>query len=221
MDDMTKCPFTGGATQFATGWPNQLDLQALHRNSTLSDPMGETFRLRQGIQEPRPSIAVIKDLQCLDDRHRRRGGRPTLATTAPLFIRHGVAQRAGTYPPSPNGRGGAGGWPAALSPRPLNSWPDQRETSTKARRAACCGRSGRNTTARKAFPGPTMMILAGKCRPRLRWVSRTFGFGGGRARCLGARRSSTGVPRGSGWGTKRYSGRTRACEIRSAPCRWA
>ena len=37
-----KCPVMHGATN-RDWWPNNLDLQVLHRNSTLSDPMGEAF----------------------------------------------------------------------------------------------------------------------------------------------------------------------------------
>ena len=45
MDDKTKCPFTGGRRGHMNRdwWPNTLDLSVLHRNSTLSDPMGEAF----------------------------------------------------------------------------------------------------------------------------------------------------------------------------------
>src|SRR5437762_1398952 len=44
MDDVTKCPFTGTRTRTNRDWwPNQLNLQVLHRNSSLSDPMGEAF----------------------------------------------------------------------------------------------------------------------------------------------------------------------------------
>ena len=40
-----KCPFTGGPRGHGNRdwWPEQLDLQVLHRNSDLSDPMGEAF----------------------------------------------------------------------------------------------------------------------------------------------------------------------------------
>jgi len=40
-----KCPFTGshGGYTNRDWWPNQLDIQVLHHNSNLSDPMGEAF----------------------------------------------------------------------------------------------------------------------------------------------------------------------------------
>ena len=45
MDDKTKCPFSGGkpAPSNRGWWPSQLDVEALHRNSSLSDPMGKDF----------------------------------------------------------------------------------------------------------------------------------------------------------------------------------
>jgi catalase-peroxidase len=38
-----KCPVMHTTKTNRDWWPNQLDLQVLHRNSTLSDPMGTTF----------------------------------------------------------------------------------------------------------------------------------------------------------------------------------
>ncbi len=45
MDDVTKCPFSGGAGGHGNRdwWPESLDVSLLHRNSNLSDPMGKTF----------------------------------------------------------------------------------------------------------------------------------------------------------------------------------
>ena len=46
MTDATKCPFPSRQSKSKTNsdwWSNQLDIQVLHRNSTLSDPMGEAF----------------------------------------------------------------------------------------------------------------------------------------------------------------------------------
>ena len=44
-DQAGKCPFTGGPRGRSNRdwWPNALDVQLLHRNSTLSDPMGRDF----------------------------------------------------------------------------------------------------------------------------------------------------------------------------------
>ena len=44
MDDKSKCPFTGSRGHANRDWwPDALDVSVLHRNSTLSDPMGEAF----------------------------------------------------------------------------------------------------------------------------------------------------------------------------------
>ena len=44
MDDRTKCPFSGArAHTNRDWWPDALDVSVLHRNSALSDPMGEAF----------------------------------------------------------------------------------------------------------------------------------------------------------------------------------
>ncbi len=51
-----KCPFTGGTHGHRNRdwWPQQLDLQVLHRNSTLSDPMGEAFDYAKEFKNSRP-----------------------------------------------------------------------------------------------------------------------------------------------------------------------
>ena len=39
-----KCPFTGGrGPTNRDWWPEMLDIEVLHRNSDLSDPMGKDF----------------------------------------------------------------------------------------------------------------------------------------------------------------------------------
>src|SRR3989304_4252978 len=51
MKKDSKCPVTGGVDKPTAGsgasnrdwWPNQLNLQILHQNSPLSNPMGEKF----------------------------------------------------------------------------------------------------------------------------------------------------------------------------------
>ena len=66
MDDVTKCPFTGGtrAHMNRDWWPNQLNLQVLHGNSSLSDPMGESFDYAKEFKSLDLN-AVIKDLHAL------------------------------------------------------------------------------------------------------------------------------------------------------------
>jgi catalase-peroxidase len=58
-----KCPFSQ-AHRNRDWWPNQLDLQVLHRNSALSDPMGGAFDYAKEFKSLDLN-AVIKDLQAL------------------------------------------------------------------------------------------------------------------------------------------------------------
>jgi len=61
-----KCPFTGGRGGYTNRdwWPNQLDIQVLHHNSNLSDPMGEAFDYAEEFKTFDLN-AIIKDLQAL------------------------------------------------------------------------------------------------------------------------------------------------------------
>src|SRR6266403_2258361 len=66
MDDVTKCPFTGGARPRTNRdwWPNQLSLGGLHQNSPLSDPMGKEFDYAKEFKTLDLN-AVTKDLHAL------------------------------------------------------------------------------------------------------------------------------------------------------------
>ncbi len=55
-----KCPFTSGRAN-RDWWPSTLDVSVLHRNSTLSDPMGEAFDYAKEFKSL-DLDAVIKDL---------------------------------------------------------------------------------------------------------------------------------------------------------------
>ena len=101
-----KCPFSGGPRGRSNRdwWPDALDVQALHKNSDLSDPMGQDFDYAAEFKSL-DLQAVIKDLHALmtdsqdwwpaDFGH--YGG---------LFIRM-AWHSAGTYRIT-DGRGGAG-----------------------------------------------------------------------------------------------------------------
>ncbi len=45
MDDKTKCPVSGGKRRSGNRdwWPDHLDIEVLHRNSSLSEPMDKDF----------------------------------------------------------------------------------------------------------------------------------------------------------------------------------
>ena len=66
MDDQAKCPFTGGTRGHGNRdwWPDTLDISVLHRNSTLSDPMGKAFDYAKEFKSLDLN-AVIKDLHAL------------------------------------------------------------------------------------------------------------------------------------------------------------
>ena len=67
-----KCPFTGGVQKQSAGggmrnrdwWPNQLKLNILRQNSSLSNPMGGTFNYAEEFKSL-DLDAVIQDLHAL------------------------------------------------------------------------------------------------------------------------------------------------------------
>lgn len=64
-DGAGKCPFSGGHGHTNRDWwPDHLDIQVLHRNSSLSDPMGEAFDYAEAFKSL-DLDAVIKDLHAL------------------------------------------------------------------------------------------------------------------------------------------------------------
>src|SRR5438477_373692 len=124
-----KCPVAHSARgrRNREWWPDALDISVLHRNSSLSDPMGEGFDYAKEFKSLDLN-AVIKDLHALmtdsqdwwpaDFGH--YGG---------LLIRM-AWHSAGTYRIT-DGRGGAGAGQQRFAP--LNSWPDNANLD-KARR---------------------------------------------------------------------------------------
>ena len=61
-----KCPFTGSSRghRNRNWWPDALDIEMLHRNSELSDPMGKDFDYAKEFKTLDLN-AVIKDLHAL------------------------------------------------------------------------------------------------------------------------------------------------------------
>jgi catalase-peroxidase len=190
-----KCPVmhTTAARSNRDWWPNQLNLQVLHRNSTLSDPMGEEFDYA-GEFKSLDLNAVIKDLRALmtdsqdwwpaDFGH--YGG---------LFIRM-AWHSAGTYRIA-DGRGGAGAGQQRFAP--LNSWPDNANLD-KARRLLW---PIKQKYGRK-ISWADLMILAGNVALESMGF-KTFGFGGGRADAWEPEELYWG-PEGTWLGDERYSG---------------
>jgi len=168
MTTESKCPFAGGRTN-RDWWPNQLNVQALHRSSSLSDPMGEAFDYAKEFNSL-DLHAVVDDLHALMT-DSQDWWPADFGHYGPLFIRM-AWHSAGTYRIG-DGRGGAGAGQQRFAP--LNSWPDNANLD-KARRLLW---PIKQKYGRK-ISWADLMILAGNVALESMGF-RTFGFGGGRA----------------------------------------
>jgi catalase-peroxidase len=194
-----KCPFTGGGHTNRDWWPNTLDLQVLHRNSALSDPMGEAFDYAKEFKSLDLN-AVIKDLHAL-----MTDSQPwwpaDFGHYGGLFIRL-AWHAAGTYRIT-DGRGGAGAGQQRFAP--LNSWPDNANLD-KARRLLW---PIKQKYGRKISWADLMVLVGNVALESMGF--KTFGFAGGRADVWEPEELFWG-PEGTWLGDERYSGERQLAE---------
>ena len=165
-----KCPVmhTPASRSNRDWWPNQLNLQVLHQNSALSNPMGEGFDYAREFKSLDLN-ALIKDLRALMT-DSQDWWPADFGHYGPLFIRM-AWHAAGTYRIS-DGRGGAGAGQQRFAP--TNSWPDNANLD-KARRLLwpIKQKYGRRIS------WADLLILTGNVALESMGF-KTFGFGGGR-----------------------------------------
>jgi catalase-peroxidase len=165
-----KCPFSGGSRGRTNRdwWPNRLDLQVLHQNSPLSDPMGAGFDYAK--EFARLDLkALIKDLRALMT-DSQDWWPADFGHYGPLFVRM-AWHAAGTYRVG-DGRGGAGTGQQRFAP--TNSWPDNANLD-KARRLLW---PIKQKYGRK-ISWADLLILTGNVALESMGF-KTFGFGAGR-----------------------------------------
>ena len=202
MNSESKCPMMSpahrhtAAGSLANGdwWPNQLKLQILHQNSSLSDPMGEEFDYGEEFKS--------LDLDAL------KADIAELMTTSqdwwpadyghygPFFIRM-AWHSAGTYRIA-DGRGGASS--GTLRFAPLNSWPDNVNLD-KARRLLW---PIKQKYGRK-ISWADLMVLTGNCALESMGF-KTLGFAGGREDVWEPEVDIYWGPESEWLGDERYSG---------------
>jgi catalase-peroxidase len=193
VDDAGKCPMHMKPRSNRDWWPEQLDVGVLHRNSPLSDPMGETFDYAEEFKTLDLN-AVIKDLHALMT-DSQEWWPADFGHYGGLMIRL-AWHSAGTYRIT-DGRGGAGAGQQRFAP--LNSWPDNANLD-KARRLLW---PIKQKYGRK-ISWADLMILAGNVALES-MDFKTFGFAGGRADVWEPEELFWG-PEGSWLGDERYSG---------------
>ena len=199
MDDQAKCPFSTRTRTNRDWWPDTLDVSVLHRNSSLSDPMGKAFDYAREFKTLDLN-AVVRDLRAVMT-NSQEWWPADFGHYGGLMIRM-AWHSAGTYRIT-DGRGGAGAGQQRFAP--LNSWPDNANLD-KARRLIW---PIKQKYGRK-ISWADLMVLAGNVALESMGF-KTFGFAGGRVDVWEPEELYWG-PEGTWLGDERYSGERQLAE---------